>query len=43
MSNVRGGIDIILDNLKVNITKLKNIEVSQDSQVEVSGTLTVEQ
>ncbi len=44
MSNIRGGIDITLDNLKINITKLKKaVALSQDKAVEISGTLTVEQ
>lgn len=44
MSNIRGGIDITLDNLKINITKLKTeVALSQDKAVEISGTLTVEQ
>jgi len=44
MSNIRGGIDITLDNVKINITKLKkDVALSQDKAVEISGTLTVEQ
>lgn len=44
MSNIRGGIDISLDNLKINITKLKKeVAVSQDTKIEISGTLNVEQ
>lgn len=44
MSNIRGGIDITLDNLKINISKLKKeVALSQDKAVEISGTLTMEQ
>lgn len=44
MSNIRGGINITLDNLKINMTKLKKELISQtDQTIEISGTLTVEQ
>lgn len=44
MSNIRGGIEVSLDNLKINVTKLKKeVAMSQDTKVEVSGTLTIEQ
>lgn len=44
MSNIRGGIDISLDNLKINLTKQKKeVALNQDTKIEISGTLNVEQ
>lgn len=46
MSNIKGGgVDITMDDVKVNITKYKGIKslaTEQDTRVEVSGTVTIE-